>query len=208
MGYYQDLLDQILEVDKAGFNPYVDDYVAAIGKLEQQEAQISSIEDTPSDSTISNINTIQEPLDITQSYINAGFEDPFSNFVSDKGIIDYSKISTGYNQARENPDIGVTGKQYIDYMNKTYGKELDKTYGYEGAQYEITDDEGLRLTKIDQTKEDDTPSQYEKVWSNTSNQWLYLDTGEGVGGKAKKLFETEEEFNLAVEEYKKKQSKK
>jgi hypothetical protein len=201
MGYYQDLLNQIMEVERQGFNPYTESYSGRIGQLSVPNGTTTP---TPTESVLEQpISTPEQPLNITQSFVKAGYDDPFDKFVTESGVVDYSKLSSVYNQALQDPKIGVSGQQVIDYVNRAYPRELGKTY-YEGAQIIANPQGGLEVSEQEAVIDDDGKSRFEKTYDAQQKKDLFFEFDE-ITGKKKRTFETQEEYDKARKEYKDKQ---
>lgn len=206
---FEQLLNNYIAVEQSGqFNPYKQVYSAS---FERNDADVPPVQDDGKKQASVNVQTYPNTLnvepeitgvDITSRFTNRGYNDPFKDIVTD-GTIDFSVMTTGYNQLGADPEIGLSQRQYVDYLNKTYKPELEKTY-YPGAELEIGEDGVLRLSK---TKEEDEElkTRFEKVWGKKEDGksgWKYLEVYEDpeVARKMKKAakeYETEEEYDIA-----------
>ena len=129
MGYFNDMLQKIQLVEASGFNPYTETYSARMSQIETEPTQ---------------------PTTIPEAYVRAGYEDPFSNLVTDTGELNLSALSTGYNLA---PQVGVEQQDYIDFVNREYQQNIEGYYGV-GNTVEILEGGGLGVSKPKTTKAD------------------------------------------------------
>lgn len=210
MGYYTDLLNKINQIEAHGFNPYTD-------SLEGRVAQLSTVSDTNIPQAENNgLQTVSEPIsqpqdnvtdptqvsnNITTSFTRAGYDDPFINIVDDAGAINLSTLSAGYNLLQDDPNIGITKDQYIDFVNKTYPEALSKRY-YKGAQMKQGPAGSFVFEKEEADELKDVEPRFEKQWSPSQKKYLYLDTrGSEKTGKAYKEYKDEDEFRAAIGKY-------
>jgi len=122
MRYYQTLLDQILEVEKQGFDPYTETYERRIGQLPVTNGNnVPPTQESP----------LEAPVNYSQAFTSKGYEDPFGNLSTPEGKLNMSALSTGYNLLQEDPSIGITQEDYLNYTNTNYPQLLQNTYGKE-----------------------------------------------------------------------------
>lgn len=188
MGYFQDLFDSVNKVNASGFDPSKESYSSRIGEFQTTNEDVV----TPTEAT----------PDISQSFTNLGYDDPFQGLVGDTGELDISRLSSGYNTLLRDTDIGVQPDDYINFLNQEYSKEIENFYG-EGNILEARPDKTLGFRKTDKTTEPTPKYRFEK--SSTSGTFPRKDvyqrfdeeTGEHI------TYDTQEAFEKAIEEYKK-----
>lgn len=203
MGQFQDLLDKINQVEAQGFDPYTESYSARIGKLEQMQA--ITPDDPPNSGSPTQVEaavvTASDPNqknNISESFTKLGYDDPFQDLVTKTGEFDLSKLSSGFNYLQEDPGIGVSEDDYINFINTEYKDARIKTYG---------DDTPIVKTKtgglgFEKPKEDKS---YTFQIGSTSGTYprkdVYLryddETGEHISYDTKKAYEA------AIEKYNK-----
>ena len=138
MGYWQEELKRINQVESQGFNPYTESYSTRIGQLSTQtngnvppaqESALKQPEITPQANIDPVVVTANQPNQTMSDYfIQSGNDDPFAT-MSDNGKINLSTLSTGYNVLLNDPNAPYTPQQYIDRVNNEYVQELQNTYG-------------------------------------------------------------------------------
>ena len=153
MGYWNDMLDKIQQVDAMGFNPYTDTYGNAIGRLDAQKSTEPPNGYSTPEATISASDGSKMLLDgtvepnLSDIYIKAGYNDPFSEIIDAEGNVNLPALSTGYNIALRDKDLGVNPQGYVDYSNKLFAEQMDKEYG-KGKRIVVNPDNSLGISKL------------------------------------------------------------
>jgi hypothetical protein len=191
MGQFQDYLQKILQVEAEGFNPTTETYAARIGKLE--DGQLTTVTTTPDGTTVTQAATIDgDPRqDISQAFINRGFEDPFLNLTP--GAIDQSRISTPFNIAAQDTTI-ADPRQVIDAFNRFYLPTEE--------QVSITPEGTLEFKKPEARQDTDPIYKFEKSPSQSQEKdagYVYTRWDEKTGKHI--TYDTEQAYLDAIKEY-------
>lgn len=165
MGQFSDMLNQLMQIESQGFNPYTDSYSSRIGKL-----QVS----TPTaGSDVVDGNTSNGKTSVIDNYAASGFEDPRKTLYSETGDLDRSKISTPYNDLLRDPTLGDPNK-YIEEINTLLPPE---------EQIFINPDKSLGFGKNMKPAESkiETNINYGKYWDNQKKSYVYKRENEKTG---------------------------
>ena len=184
MGQFGKMLDQLMAVEAAGFDPYKDSYVSRMAQLQPSAPSSDGVE---SGTNVSN----GEPS-VIDKYVQAGFDDPRQTLFSDTGEINRNRISTGYNDLLRDPSLG-DASGYINEINKLLPPE---------EQVFINPDKALRFdrkVKPEEKKVEENVN-FGSYYDAQSKKYIYKKENEKTG-EVYQYYDSKEDLKKASNEY-------